>query len=235
MMSTISPTRIEGQDRPRRRRRWPLLAGLVLVLAAALAAAAAALHSVSERVDRTTFTAAGAHELVVAVHAGRIELVPSPDGRIQVTTIRHWSVWAPAARHRQVGDILALRDDCPPLGTLGITRCAVDERVAVPAGTRVRVTASTAELTATDLAAASLDAHLTRGSISASFTRPPDRVLMRLDAGTVGLIVPTTTYKVDASAPANVGRVTVQVPTDPAAPRQLFVRVSRGDIQIRSR
>jgi hypothetical protein len=58
---------------------------------------------------------------------------------------------------------------------------------------------------------------------------------MRLDAGTVGLIVPTTTYKVDASAPANAGRVTVQVPTDPAAPRQLFVRVSRGDIQIRSR
>ena len=60
--------------------------------------------------------------------------------------IRHWSVWAPAARHRQVGDILALSDDCPPLGILGITRCAVDERVAVPAGTRVRVTASTAEL-----------------------------------------------------------------------------------------
>jgi len=79
-MSTISPTRIESQDRPHPRRRWPLLAGLVLVLAAALAAAAAALHSVSERVDRTTFTAAGVHELVVAVHAGRIELAPAPTG-----------------------------------------------------------------------------------------------------------------------------------------------------------
>ena len=93
-MSTISPTRIGGQDRPRRRRRWPLLAGLVLVLAAA----AAALRSVSERVDRTTFTAAGADELVVAVHAGRIELVPSPDGHIQVTTTRSSAPWgSPAA------------------------------------------------------------------------------------------------------------------------------------------
>jgi hypothetical protein len=171
----------------------------------------------------------------VAVHAGRIELVRSPDGRIQVTTTRRWSVWAPSTQHRQGGGVLTLTGDCPPLGTLGITRCAVDERVAVPAGTRVRVTASTGDLTATDLAAASLEAHLTRGSISASFTRPPDRVLVRLDAGTVRLIVPSTTYKVDASVPANAGRVTVQVPTDPAAPRQLSARVSRGDIQIRSR
>jgi hypothetical protein len=235
MMSTISPTRIEGQDRPRRRRRWPLLASLVLVLAAALAAGAAALHSVSDRVDRTAFTATGAHELVVAVHAGRVELVPSPDGRIQVTTTRRWSVWAPSTQHRQSGGVLTLTGDCPSLGTLGISRCAVDERIAVPAGTRVRVTASTGDLTATDLAAASLDAHLTRGSISASFTRPPDRVLVRLDAGTVGLIVPTATYAVDATVPPHAGHVTVQVPTDPAAPRQLSARVSRGDIQIRSR
>jgi hypothetical protein len=56
-----------------------------------------------------------------------------------------------------------------------------------------------------------------------------------LDAGTVQLIVPTTTYAVDATVPLHAGRVTVQVPTDPAAPRQLSARVSRGDIQIRSR
>jgi hypothetical protein len=60
-------------------------------------------------------------------------------------------------------------------------------------------------------------------------------VLARVDVGTVRLIVPTTTYKVDASALAHAGRVTVQVPTDPAALRQLSARVSRGDIQIRSR
>ncbi len=94
----------------------------MLVLGAALAAAAAALHSVSERVDRTIFTAAGAHELVVVVHAGRIELAPSPDGRIQV---------------------------------------------------------------ATDLAAASLDARLTRGSISASSTRPPPPAPARVSRGDI--------------------------------------------------
>jgi hypothetical protein len=102
----------------------------------------------------------------VAVHAGRIELVRSPDGRIQVTTTRRWSVWAPSTQHRQGGGVLTLTGDCPPLGTLGITRCAVDERVAVPAGTRVRVTASTGGLTATDLAApGQLSARVSRGDI----------------------------------------------------------------------
>jgi hypothetical protein len=166
---------------------------------------------------------------------GRIELVASPDEHVQVTTIRRWSAWAPSTQHRQGGGVLTLTGDCPALGTLGITRCAVTERVAVPAGTRVRVTASAGDLSATDLAAASLDAHLTRGSISASFTRPPDRVLVRLDAGTARLIVPTTAYAVDATVPPHAGRVTVQVPTDPAAPRQLSVRISHGEIQIRSR
>lgn len=113
-MSTISPARTNPQDRPPRGRRWPLLVGLLVVLLAGLTAAAAALHSVSEREDRIGFTATGVQKLVVAIHAGRVELVPSPDGRVQVTTTRHWSVWAPAARHRQVGDILAL--DRAPVG-----------------------------------------------------------------------------------------------------------------------
>jgi hypothetical protein len=90
---------------------------------------------------------------------------PSPDGRIQVTTTRRWSVWAPSTQHRQ-GGVLPLTGDCPPLATLGITRCAVDERVAVPAGTRVRVTASTGGLTATDPAApGQLSARVSRGDI----------------------------------------------------------------------
>jgi hypothetical protein len=231
-MSTISPTRIDPQDRPPRGRRWPLLVGLLVVLLAGLTAAAAVLHSVSEREDRIGFTATGVQKLVVAIHAGRVELVPSPDGRVQVTTTRHWSVWAPAARHRQVGGILALTGDCPPLGDLGITRCAVDQRITIPEGTRVRVTASTGDLIATDLAAASLEAHLTRGSITASFTRPPDRVLARLDAGNLRLTVPSATYAVDAAAPRNAGHVTVEVPTDSAAPRQISAHTSRGDLQI---
>jgi hypothetical protein len=116
-MSTISPTRTDSPDRPRRGRRWPLLAGLVLALAAALAAAAAALHGAGGRQDTTSFDAAGAADLVVAVHAGRIELVPSPDGRILVTTTRRWSVWAPSAHHRQAGGVLTLTSDCQGRGS----------------------------------------------------------------------------------------------------------------------
>jgi hypothetical protein len=215
-------------DRPHRRHIWPLLVGLVLALLAALAAAV--LYSVGGREDRTSFTAAGARELVVAVHAGHIELVPCRDGRMQVTTSRRWSVWAPPTGHAEAGGVLTLTGGCPPLGRLGITRCAVDERVTVPAGTRVP--ASTGELTATDMAAAALEAQLTRGSIVASFARPPDRISARVDAGSVRLTVPATTYAVDAAAPPNAGYVAVEVPTDPAASRRISAHISRGDIQI---
>jgi phosphotransferase family enzyme len=92
-------------------------------------------------------------------------LAPSVDGTVQVTTTRRWSLWAPPSHHAQAGGVLTLTGGCPPLGTLGITRCAVDERVTVPSGTRVRVTASTGDLTGTNLAVASLEAHASRGSI----------------------------------------------------------------------
>ena len=195
----------------------------------------ASSHSVSGHTDRTSLTVTGVQKLVVGVHAGRIQLVPSPDGRVRVTTTRHWSVWPPSRGHRRLGDILAVTGDCPHLGDLGITRCAVDERITVPAGTRVRVTASTGDLVATDLTAASLEAHLTRGSISASFSQPPDRVLVRLDAGNLRLTLPRATYAVDAAAPRNAGHVTVNVPTDPASPRRISARISRGDLQILNR
>ena len=231
-MSTRSPTRPDSQAPPPRR-RWPLLTSLALLLLATLAAAAAALHSVGGRDDATSFTAAGTRELVVTVHAGRIELVPSPDGRIHVTTTRRWSLWAPTARHTEANGVLTLSGDCPPPGSLGITRCAVDQRVSVPAGTSIRVTANTGDLTATDLAVVSFEAQASRGSISASFVRPPHQTLVRLDAGSVQLTVPaTTTYAVDATTPPRAGRVTVEVPVDPASPRRLSAHISRGDIQI---
>jgi hypothetical protein len=98
--------------------------------------------------------------------------------------------------------VLTLTGGCPPLRSLGITRCAVDERVTVPAGTRVGVTSSTGDLLATDLAAPDLEAHLTRGSINASFARAPSRISVRVDAGRLRLTVPAATYAVDAAPPA---------------------------------
>jgi hypothetical protein len=230
-MSTISPSQADPRDFPRRRRGKRLLLGLILALLA-LAAAAAALHSVDSRQDSTTFRAAQAHELVIDLHAGRIELASSPDDIPQVTTTRHWSVWAPSTHQDLTGGVLTVTGGCPPLGTLGITRCAVDERVTVPAGMRVRVTTSTGDLIGTDLAVSSFDAHTTRGSVTASFTRPPTRILTQLDAGNVRLTVHATTYAVDATTPPRAGRVTVAVPTDPGSPYHISAHISRGDIQI---
>jgi DUF4097 and DUF4098 domain-containing protein YvlB len=84
----------------------------------------------------------------------------------------------------------------------------------------VQVTTSTGGLAGTDLTVASLEANTSRGSITASFAQPPDRILARLDAGNVRLTVPATTYAVEATTPSNAGHITVDVPTDPASPRK---------------
>jgi hypothetical protein len=128
-MPTISSPRTDTKDGPRRGRRWPLLAGLVLV-AVALAGAAAALHSVGGRDETTSFTATGVRELVVHHRAGRISLVPSPDGSVRVTTTRRWSLWAPRTGHAQAGGVLTLSGSCPPL-------VAASESPAAPSTSRL--------------------------------------------------------------------------------------------------
>jgi DUF4097 and DUF4098 domain-containing protein YvlB len=99
----------------------------------------------------------------------------------------------------------------------------------------VQVTTSTGDLTGTDLTVASLEANTSRGSITASFAQPPDRILAQLDAGSVRLTVPATTYAVEATTPFNAGHITVDVPTDPASPRKISAHISRGNIHILQR
>jgi hypothetical protein len=60
-------------------------------------------------------------------------------------------------------------------------------------------------------------------------------MLARLEAGSVRLVVPAASYAVDATASSHAGRLTVEVPNDPAAPRQLSADISRGDLQILGR
>jgi len=84
-MSTLSPSHANARVHPRRGRLL-LLVGLIILLA--LTAAAAALHAINGRDDTTAFAATGVHELVVKVHASRIELTPSLDSTLQVTTTR---------------------------------------------------------------------------------------------------------------------------------------------------
>jgi hypothetical protein len=52
---------------------------------------------------------------------------------------------------------------------------------------------------------AGLEVSASRESITASFGRPPDRILVRLGAGNVRLTVPACTYAVDATAAKNAG------------------------------
>jgi hypothetical protein len=113
------------------------------------------------------------------------------------------------------------------------THGAGDLRATRMAG-QVHVVTRTGAVVGSDLNVTTFDARTSRDEITAAFIRPPDRIIVRIDAGSVRLTVPSATYAVDATTPPRAGRVTVDVAEDPAAPRRISAHASRGDIQILS-
>jgi hypothetical protein len=88
------------------------------------------------------------------------------------------------------------------------------------------VLAATGDLTATDL-----DAHLSRGSIRASFLRPPDRVLPGWTPAACGWCPPPVTRSTPAPPP-HAGHLTVEVPTTRPRPGRSWSTAPPGDLQI---
>jgi hypothetical protein len=89
---------------------------------------------------------------------------------------------------------------------------------------------------------AGLEVSASRGSITTSFGRPPDRILAQLDAGNVRLTVPACTYAVDATAAKNAGprhcgrrHRPRPVSSRLASPRKISAHISRGNIHILQR
>ncbi len=129
------------------------------------------------------------------------------------------------------------------LGAGDVTAEAVrgDTEIATSAGsvraTRlvgpVRLRADAGSIAAVDLDAPSFQASSGAGSVTASFLRPPSTVDATTSAGSVELLVPAASYAVDAAA--GVGRVVIEVPTDPAAPRRIFARAGVGEVRVSSR
>jgi hypothetical protein len=106
------------------------------------------------------------------------------------------------------GDTVNVFSSCDGLWTIW---CEVDHAVLVPAGTEVQVSASEGDVR--------IDGDLGRISVVAN-------------EGHVEIRVPgDVAYAIDATT--KEGDVTIEVPTDPSAPRVIQVRAAEGDVVIR--
>ena len=86
-------------------------------------------------------------------------------GEVQVETSRRWAWREPGTGHTVVDGVLTLNGDCPDFG---FGSCDVDQRVTVPAGTRVVVNINAGSVHAADLDLTEFDIEIDSGSVHAA-------------------------------------------------------------------
>jgi DUF4097 and DUF4098 domain-containing protein YvlB len=252
MPTTIEiPTETTARSAPRRRGRTALLTtgAATGALALVIGALTVANHAMTER-DNHEFTADNVRELVIDQDAGDVTLVAgSVAGEVRVETSRRWAWNKPGTGHTMVDGVLTLTGDCP---AFGFGSCDVDQRVTVPAGTRVLVDVDAGSVHAANLDVAAFDvetdsgnihaagitvptfrAGTSSGSVEASFTAPPKTVTAHTSSGHITLAVPDAVYNVDAGTSS--GEVRIEVPQDPDSTRGISAHTSSGDVTVTRR
>jgi hypothetical protein len=228
----VRPVQIPPNPPPRRGRTPLVVGGVVLVCTAATAAAVAFGISVagSLREETSSETFPGVRELVVRVDEGRVRLTSATGPHVEVRTTRTFGPgYQPVVESGLADGVLTLTSDCASFN-LG---CEVEQEIAVPAGTAVSVRTIAGGIDAVGLDVPSFDADTTEGAVTAGFAGPPDDVRVRTVAGAVRVDVPDAAYRV--SAGTSIGPVDVDLPSDPAAAREITVRTVAGPIDITSR
>lgn len=236
------------------------LGGILVLLAVAWAAVSAVAVMSRVQVERTTALAASPR-LAVQTDAGPIDVRPSPDGKVHVTTVERYSLRRPRLTMRSSGGRLELGADCPSLSF----SCSVGYTVLVPAATEVDVTSGGGDVSATDLTG---PARLESSAGDVTATRMTGRLQLRSSAGDVSgrdlgteldarssagdvdvsFAVAPTDVRAESSAgdvtvtvpggpyqvdaDASAGTSRITVPTDPNSPRRILAHSSAGDVEV---
>lgn len=230
-MTTTPPytVRIRPVDPPRRRRTGPaLLVGAGVVLLATCGAVAFGVSTAASlRTESSSESVAGVAEIVIDVDEGSVALRAGTGPDVEVRTTRIWSPGSePDVERRLEGGVLTLTSDCPAFD-LG---CEVEHDIVVPAGTSVRARTVASDVRAVGIDAPRFTATTVGGTISVSFSAPPDEVAIQTVSGDALLTVPPAGYRVTTGTVT--GRERVDVGQDPAADRTVSVRTVSGAIEI---
>jgi DUF4097 and DUF4098 domain-containing protein YvlB len=200
------------------------------------------------RTERTTVDATGVTSLIITTDNGDVDVVAG-SGDIEVTALISEHDAGDAEHSVEIDDgavtIMGTCDD----GWFG--NCEVTLQVTAPADLDVTVVTDNGDVSVTqrdgrlDLStnnggidAMSIDSGLVRsstdnGDVDLAFKRPPDRVDISTDNGSVLVEVPPceTAYAVEASS--DNGDVRVDVTTDPTSRRVITAESDNGAVTVR--
>jgi len=242
-----------GSGARRPLRRAAAIATGALALAAVTTAVMAARGSPPARDGReraVSVTARAAGTVEFQGVPGQVTIVGAATGQVRLTGQLDWSGRAPlvAVRTRGAGSARVLRlvywcaarSPCT-----GNYRLVVPSRTALvvrqPSGHVVlsglagplRITAGSADVSATGLRGPSLAATITSGHLAAVFDAPPRQVTVTLRSAQATLWLPASAaYAVSQQVTA--GYLRVAVPRASDSPRTVAARVTSGELELRA-
>ncbi|MFD3402993.1 DUF4097 family beta strand repeat-containing protein [Kribbella sp. NPDC058693] len=224
--------------------RKMLIIGLVPVLVLVITGAALTVSMIRGKLPYSYSAAFAPGPAGVRITAGvSTQVLNSVDGKVHVNVDGNYAIAKPDVKVSTVGGQLVVESRCPD------THCSVDLTVEVPAAAAVQakvegssvnvvgvssplnlaVSDGSADLVRVRSSRVSVDVQ--RGSATLSFDNPPDQVSATTSDGSLTVQVPPgAAYAIDAVAAQ--GSTDLQVPTDPAANRHLYLRSSYGSITV---
>jgi hypothetical protein len=185
----------------------------------------------------------------VDTNNGDIIIVASAVSETQVDWVATYSVIAPDPVAIVESGKLEIAGGCPGFSLPFIGGCRVDFRVTVPAGMIIEADSangdvevegiigslsaetSNGDVIGRRLAARTVRANTSNGSVNLIFTQAPERVTADTSNGAITIEVPDVPFRVEADT--DNGRVTLDVVADPDAARVIEATSNNGDITIR--
>ena len=247
---------------PRPRPGWAPRRATVILAAAGLVVVALIVIIVASRsaggtgpppgTRAVSVTAGPAGTVDVESVPGQLTITGSATHQIRLTGQLHWSGHAPyavarttAARAAGAGRTLHLDYACA-----AGSPCTEDYRLSLPAGTAVvlsqpsghvivnglagplTITAASVDVSASGLRSPSLDASITSGHVSATFTRVPRRVSLALTSAQATVRVPGASPGYQVSQQVVSGYVHVGVAQAASSPYQVRAQITSGELEL---
>jgi hypothetical protein len=234
---------------PRAWRTRAIVIGVVaFAVVTATALTAAARSSGPGRTRAVSVTAGPVAAVDLQAVPGQLTIVAKATGRVTLTGQLNWTGRAAAASTEYTtARVLHLSYRCA-----AGSPCTANLRLVVPARTAItlrqpaghvvisglagplRITASSVDVSASNLRCPTVDAAITAGHLGASFDAAPRQVSLALTSAQATLWLPGgVAYAVSTQVAA--GFVHIGVPQDASAPRAVSARIASGELDLQTR
>ena len=234
-------------DERRGRAPWMVFGSIVALAAIGFATLdVVSLLAHEERDQHATIPAAAITLVHIDTDAGPVVVEPTEGDSIDLAVHVSDGLQHTGVSWEVDGSTLDVRGTCPILNSLW---CHADVTIAVPRDIAVRVDSGSGRVTIAGRdGAVDVDADDGRvvlrdvtgpvrvaadnGRIELSFVVPPDEVVATTDDGGIDIGVPQGSGPYAVEASSDNGSRTVDVATDPTAPRTISARTDNGAIRI---